>query len=125
MKIESSKITPEISFDTQLGNLEIIGRSIPENSVGFYSDLIQEIIEYSESPQPVTTVKIQLDYFNTTSSKSILEILKKVESIYKNGNQVKVLWYYDENDEDMIDAGEDYQAIVKVPFEIIQVEPHY
>jgi hypothetical protein len=125
MYIESSKITPQITFDVSRGLLEIIGRSIPENSVAFYSDLIQEIMDYSEAPKALTTVKIQLDYFNTTSSKSILEILKKIEGIFKNGNEVKVMWFYDENDEDMIDAGEDYQAIVKVPFEIIQVEPQF
>ena len=55
-------------------------------------------------------------------SKSILEIFKKFEAIHKNGNNVEITWYFDEDDEDMIDAGEDYQAIVKVPFNIVSTE---
>lgn len=120
MFLEKSKITPQINFNKEEGILEILGRSIPENSVGFYEPILSALIRYVETPAAKTTVTIQLDYFNTSSSKSILEILKKIELIAKKGFEVEVNWLFDEDDEDMIEAGEAYDAIVKVPFNIIQ-----
>tara|TARA_B110000211_G_C13908528_1_gene477217 strand:- start:507 stop:887 length:381 start_codon:yes stop_codon:yes gene_type:complete len=122
LQLEKTKRAPQVSFDPEKGSLEIIGRSIMENTVGFYSEILEAILFYAQKPCDLTTVKVHLDYFNTASSKSILEIFKKFEAIHKNGNNVEITWYFDEDDEDMIDAGEDYQAIVKVPFNIVSTE---
>jgi hypothetical protein len=67
-------------------------------------------------------VNIQLEYFNTSSSKCILDVFKKLENIHKGGNQLVINWYYEQDDEDMLEAGEDYQAIINVPFKMIQIE---
>lgn len=120
--IESTPKTPAINFDFENGLLEIRGRSIPENSIEFYRPIVESLEKYGSSPKPVTTVNIQLEYFNTSSSKCILDVLKKLESLHKNGNQLVINWYYERDDEDMLEAGEDYQAIINVPFKMIQVE---
>jgi tagatose-1,6-bisphosphate aldolase len=66
---------------------------------------------------------IQLEYFNTSSSKCLLDILKKLQIVSQNGgSKVKVVWYYEEDDEDMLEAGEDYQAIIRIPFEMTKIE---
>ena len=63
-----------------------------------------------------------MEYFNTSSSKCILDVFKKLESINKGGqSQVVINWHYEEDDEDMLEAGEDYQAIINVPFKMVQV----
>jgi len=63
-------------------------------------------------------LKVALEYFNTSSSKCLLDIFRKLEAINQSGrSNVKVSWVYDSDDEDMMEAGEDYQALVKVPFE--------
>jgi hypothetical protein len=51
-----------------------------------------------------------------------LDLFKKLESIHKGGKEVVINWYYEEDDEDMLEAGEDYQAIIKVPFKMIEIE---
>jgi hypothetical protein len=51
-----------------------------------------------------------------------LDVFKKLEAIHKNGNKITINWYYEQDDEDMLEAGEDYQAIISVPFKMIQVE---
>ncbi len=119
---EGSKKTPEINFDLSNGVLEIKGRSIPENSIEFYKPLTEAIEKYSTSAKPNTTVNIYLEYFNTSSSKCILDVFKKLESIHNGGSEVIINWNYEEEDEDMLEAGQDYQAIIKVPFKMIQVE---
>ena len=122
ISIEGTAKTPTISFDLSHGVLEIKGRSIPENSIEFYKPLIEALEKYASKPQSNTNVNIQLEYFNTSSSKCILDVFKKLEAIHKNGNEIVINWHYEEDDEDMLEAGEDYQAIINVPFKMIQIE---
>jgi len=65
---------------------------------------------------------MKLEYFNTSSSKCILDLLKRLEKINQAGSKVSVNWYFESEDEDMEEAGEDYQAIIKLPFKMIEVE---
>lgn len=122
IEIEGSPKTPEIKFNADSGVIEIKGRSIPENSIEFYKPMIDWLEEYATSPQSQTIVNIQLEYFNTSSSKCILDVFKKLEVISKNGNDVIINWYYEEDDEDMLEAGEDYQSIIRIPFKMIEIE---
>ena len=115
--------TPLISFKVDQGLLEISGRSIPENSIEFYQSVYSWIEEYSKQPKPLTTVKIQLEYFNTSSSKCVLDVFRKLETLQKSGkSEVKVMWMYEEEDEDMMEAGDDYKAIVNLQFQILKIE---
>ena len=120
--IEGTPKTPTINFDVEKGFLEIKGRSIPENSIEFYKPLVDWLEKYASKPKASTNVNIQLEYFNTSSSKCILDVFKKLEFIHKNGSEIVINWYYEQDDEDMLEAGEDYQAIINVPFKMIEVE---
>jgi hypothetical protein len=121
ISIEGTPKTPSVSFDANTGIIEIKGRSIPENSIEFYRPLVEWLEEYSKEPQKLTTVNIQLEYFNTSSSKCILDVFKKLETIKKARNEVIINWYYEEDDEDMLEAGEDYESIIRIPFKMIEV----
>ncbi len=119
---EGTPKTPYVRLDGEKGIIEIKGRSIPENSIEFYKPLIDWLEEYGSNVDSDTAVNVQLEYFNTSSSKCILDIFKKLESIYKKGQKVEVNWYYEEDDEDMFEAGEDYQSIINIPFKMIEME---
>lgn len=122
-EIDGTPKTPTILFDINGGVLDIKGRSIPENSIEFYKPLVDALDKYSVATKSATTVNIQLEYFNTSSSKCILDVFKKLESINKGGqSQVIINWHYEEDDEDMSEAGEDYQAIINVPFKMVMVQ---
>ena len=118
INIESTPKTPSVMFDSTQGLLVIKGRSIPENSVEFYRPMMEWLDLYSSTPTKKTNVNIQLEYFNTSSSKCILDIFKKLESIHKKGNEILINWFYEQDDEDMQEAGEDYQAIIQIPFKM-------
>jgi len=120
--IEGTKKTPDISFNAETGILEIEGRSIPENSIEFYKPMVDWLDDYAKSPNDKTVVNIKLEYFNTSSSKCILDVFKKLEDIYKAKKDVVINWHYEEDDEDMLEAGEDYQSILKIPFKMIEIE---
>jgi hypothetical protein len=121
ISIEGTAKTPTVKFDAQAGLLEIKGRSIPENSIEFYKPLVDWLDEYSKEPKELTKVNIQLEYFNTSSSKCILDVFKKLEHIHKNKDEVVINWYYEEDDEDMQEAGEDYESIIRIPFKMVEI----
>lgn len=120
--IEGTPKTPAVRFDSKQGIVEIKGRSIPENSTEFYKPMVDWLEQYALNPAPKSVVNINLEYFNTSSSKCILDIFKKLEAIHKAKNEVVVNWYYEEDDEDMLEAGEDYESIIRIPFKMIEVE---
>lgn len=120
--VEGTPKTPSVKLDSNEGVVEIRGRSIPENSVDFYKPIIDWLEQYSGNPANKTNVNIHLEYFNTSSSKCILDVFKKLEAIYKAKNEVVVNWFYEEDDEDMLEAGEDYESIVRIPFNMVEVE---
>lgn len=121
IQIEGTTKTPTVEFDQAGGTLTIKGRSIPENSIDFYKPLVDWLDSYAVHPQDKTVLNVQLEYFNTSSSKCILDVFKKLESIKNTGKDVQVKWHYEEDDEDMLEAGEDYDAIIDIDFEMVMV----
>jgi hypothetical protein len=116
--IEQTPKMPGILFDPDEGKLEIIGNSIPEDANSFYRPIAEAINEYFKSPKPLTKIKFDLEYFNSSSSKWFMNILKLVKTNLKTGVSVEIDWYYDENDEDMGDVISDYKAILQLPINI-------
>jgi hypothetical protein len=117
--IKGTLKTPAVNFDSSQGLLEIKGRSNPENSIEFYKPLVIWIEEYARNPGIKTILNVQLEYFNTSSSKCLLDIFKRLEGIHRANHDVLVNWYYEE-DESMLEAGEDYKFMTKVPFNMIE-----
>lgn len=119
IKIKGTDDTPSVILDAASNIFEIAGRSLPEDVAAFYSPIIEWLDKYIQSPNPKTNFNFKLVYFNTASSKLLLDILMKLEELHKTGKEVLVKWHYSEDDEDMKEAGEEYADIVDVPFEQI------
>ncbi|MDX2305014.1 MAG: DUF1987 domain-containing protein [Microscillaceae bacterium] len=122
IEISGTSKTPDVKFDASTGMLEISGRSIPENSYQFYEPLLSWLDNYSANPQELTVLTFKLDYFNTSSSMYILGILKKLEKLFLTEHKAEVKWYYDADDEDMLQTGEDLKQIVKLPIDMIEID---
>jgi hypothetical protein len=109
-----------MNLDPSTGIFEFRGKSIPENSIEFYKPFFSWLDEYSAAPAPKTEVNIQLDYFNTSSAKVLADIFKKFETLNQSGKtQVTINWRHNEEDDDMLEAGEDYKSISNLPFNLI------
>ena len=119
IKIQGSDDTPKIILDANTDNpiFEISGRSLPEDVVAFYEPILEWLDEYAQSPLEKTIFDFKLEYFNTASSKLLLDVLLKLEDMYDDGNDILVKWHFPDDDEDMEEAGEEYADIVEVPFE--------
>lgn len=117
IKIQGTEDTPRIILDADKELLEISGRSLPEDVTAFYEPVLNWLNEYAEKPNAKTIFNFKLTYFNTASSKLLLDILMKLEELHEKGHEVLIKWHYPEDDEDMEEAGEEYADIVDVPFE--------
>ena len=117
--MEGSDKTPSINLDVESGEMEFSGKSIPENSADLYEPVLEWIDKYIENPAENTTFVVKLEYFNTSSSKYLLEIFRKFEELFKTGKKVAVQWYYELEDEDMQESGDDFRDILKIPVELI------
>lgn len=120
--IDETPKTPGIILDTDNGTIEIKGRSIPENSLAFYQPVLEAMDEYANAPKDYTKMTIQLDYFSTSSSKCILDLFKKLENIIKKGKTAEIYWMYEDKDDNIRDAGADYETMIDVPFKILAIE---
>ncbi|MDA3891326.1 MAG: DUF1987 domain-containing protein [Salinivirgaceae bacterium] len=119
IKIVGTDDTPSVTMDVANEIFEISGRSLPEDVASFYEPILDWLERYSEEASGKTVFNFKLVYFNTASSKMLLDILLKLEEMYESGKEVLVRWHFPEDDEDMEEAGEEYADIVEVPFEQI------
>ncbi|TRX71213.1 DUF1987 domain-containing protein [Carboxylicivirga sp. M1479] len=119
INIAGTDDTPNVILDKDNNKFEISGRSLPEDVNMFYEPILEWIDAYSEAPADKTEFHFKLEYFNTASSKVILDILLKFEEIVENDNEVVIKWHYHEEEEDMLEAGEEYADIVEIPFDYI------
>ncbi len=118
--IDATDETPQVLLDSADGKFEFTGKSLPEDVAGFYNPILDWLDQYAESPNDSSNFVFKLDYFNTASSKLILDILLKLEEINEeDGKEVLITWYYDEDDEDMEEAGEEYSDMVDIEFKLI------
>jgi hypothetical protein len=113
LNLKGSEDTPSILLDKKNGIFEISGRSLPEDSAEFYKPVIEWINAYAAEANPTTEFAFKLEYFNTASSKLILDVLSALEEI----KGIKVVWYFHDDDEDMEEAGQEFSELVEISFE--------
>jgi hypothetical protein len=122
LRIEKSDDTPMVILDEEDNYFELSGKSMPEDVAGFYQPVLDWLNSYIEAPLSKTIFNIKLIYFNTESSKKIMDILLILEEIVAEGNDVVIRWHSLRSDEDMQEAGKEYEEIVGIPFEHILYE---
>ncbi len=118
LKIERTEDTPEVIFDSSSGNLLISGISFPDNIERFYTPILMWLEEYIANPQPKTEMVFKFEYFNTSSSKKIYDIILYLEKILDIGKEVKIKWMYAEDDDDIRSAGQRFSLMTQIPIEI-------
>ena len=121
-KIERTYKTPEVNLDPKAGVLKIHGRSIAEHPIEFYKPVMEWIEEYKSNAQPKTVVDMELEYFNTSSFRVLLTFFKNIAEIHTGDQEVEINWRFEEGDESVMEAGEQYQALVDIPFNLVEIE---
>jgi len=111
--------TPEVELRPSEGILKIEGRSIPEDPGEYYDIILQKLEDYYRNPQKVTRIDIKLEYINSGSSKYMLEMFRIVKRNFDNGNDCLVNWFYEEDDESILELGQHYRNTINIPFKMV------
>lgn len=110
--------TPHVFFDAATGRCLLEGESFLENTWEFYERLCNWLKEYTKTQRPIV-FDFKMIYFNTSSSKSILELLLFLKKYEEEGGNVQVNWYYPEDDDDILEEAEDFIEDTQLDIKII------
>ena len=113
LDIANTNETPGVVLDKSIAKFQVSGRSLSDNPAVFYKPIIDWLKVYTQAPNAITEFEFKFEYLNTESSKSVLDILTTLEGI----NGVSVIWYFNEEDEDMEEIGEELAELVQIPFQ--------
>ncbi len=121
LEIKATLKTPRVLVNFEEGIILLAGISIPEDPYAFYSPVNVEIDKYMESPLPKTILEFKLEYFNTSSTLVIRNLIRDL-SQSEAKTELYVKWYYEEYDEDMKEAGDEFRMLFhKLNFELVEV----
>ncbi len=123
--IEATKYTPEIFFDCEKHTLGIRGKSYPENTSVFYQPVFEWLEEYLENiGDQNITVNMELIYFNSSSSKVLMDFCDVLDEAGSDGKHITLNWIYEEDDEDALEFGEEFQEdLESVTFNLVEKAP--
>jgi hypothetical protein len=121
VSLESTKKTPNVLLDPS-GRIRIGGRSIPEDASKFYDNILNWVLDYCHTPSDSTVVDIELEYFNSGSAKFVMQILRELSELLAEGRDLKVNWYYEEGDDDILERGEYYSSLLDLEINFIETD---
>ena len=120
LKIQKKENTFGVILDKRNNKFLFEGRSIPENVKDFFYPILKWLKQYKKEPLEETVIEMDFEYFNTSTSVLILEVLYVLDEITDSGKSVKVVWYYINGDFEMQEAGEEYETMLNLPFEYVE-----
>ena len=120
--IQKTKKTPLINLNIKESLFQIKGPSFSEDIVDIYNPIIEWITESLPELENELICEMYFTVLNSASHKKIFQILIRLNSFLDNGKIIKVKWYYDEDDEDIMEMGEDLIELINVPIELIPVK---
>ncbi len=118
--IESTGKNPKVILDKDNNLFKFSGRSIQEDSDKFYNPILEWIREYVEDPNPITEVIFKLEYLNSSSTRRLLKLLLELIKVEKKGKKVKIVWYYEKDDEVIFERGEEIENIIGIEVKFIE-----
>ncbi|HEY4801902.1 MAG TPA: DUF1987 domain-containing protein [Paraburkholderia sp.] len=109
--IAATATSPEIDFHFDENVLSLRGESYPENAAAFYAPIIERLNVWLNACENVAiTVEVTLTYFNSSSTKMLFSVFDALDRAASSGNRVQVNWYRDEEDETILEFGEELQT---------------
>ena len=120
LKIQHTKNSPEILLDPA-GTIRIKGRSIHENAAEFFEPVDDWITNYVKDPADLTTVNINLEYFNSASARIFISLFQKITFVALKDKKFLFNWYFEEGDEDILERGEYFATVLDIPINFIKI----
>jgi hypothetical protein len=120
LNLQPTDDTPNVSFNYNNSSFEISGRSLPEDSISFYTPVIEWLKNYVLSPSEESNFVFHFEYVSTSSTKQIMKLIIMIDELTKT-NKTNVYWKYDKDDDDMLQTGKRLQKLTTVDFKYVEV----
>ena len=117
--ISPSKSTLGINFDVDSGILDMNGSSYPENAMEFFQPLYDWLKAYLDTKPHEIVLNLKINYLNTSSTKCVLDLMEILDNYYTDNSNIKIHWFYEEDDEDILELGQDIGDDLKLPIKLI------
>ncbi len=118
IKLRETEDLPLVILDAENEIFRVTGRVLPEDGNVFFEPILKWIASYVEKPNKSTEFFFQLDYYNSSTARMLAKMIAELEHILTTGNDVKVIWLYNEDDEVIEERGEELKSISDLPFEM-------
>lgn len=118
LQLQATSTTPRVSLPSEGNEAWIEGNCYPENAFSFFEPILSWLRNYRADGGKKMRLNVKLDYFNTSSSKCLLDLFQILQEANAEGASFSVCWLYCEDDPDMRENGEEFAQDLKLPFEI-------
>jgi hypothetical protein len=124
LEIRSTPTTLGIILDPVTHQLFFSGISYPTNPITFFQPVLEWVETYlQESTNHKITINLHMSYFNTSSSTFLFRIMEMFDSSNKKYGNVKVLWHYEDEEDDVLDAWKSLLYDLDLSFDLVKIDP--
>jgi hypothetical protein len=121
LAIKETVFTPSVKILGEEHRIVISGQSRLEDPTSFYEELVKIFDTTIDEIKTHVSIDFQLNYMNSSSSKWLFHILKGIQNKYNGKKLITVNWFYDSDDESMLEAGEVFQSLLNLPFNTVEI----
>lgn len=121
LHIERTEKTPEIDLNPE-GIITIRGRGLVLTGSYTYDCALNWIDEYISYPAEITYVNLSFEYLNSFTTALIVTMLKTLVQVDRQSKKLVVTWYYEQDDEDIVERGEFLSSSLNIPFIFIKTK---
>ena len=118
--IKETAFTPSVRIISDEHRIVISGKSKLEDPAPFYEKLIVVLDENISEFKTHASIDFILHYLNSNSSKWLFHILKGIQMRFHGKKIITINWYFDEDDDSMLEAGEVFQSLLSLPFNLLE-----
>lgn len=117
-----TQVSPYVLIDPIKLCLILKGRSCPENPQKFYNEVFGALKQQLGKAEPNFIANINLEYYNTSTAKCLFGLFDELNFASDHGKSITVNWFYEKEDEDMLESGEDFSDMSDLEFNFIPIE---
>lgn len=120
--IEATTSSPLVELNPDAGKIRLVGESYPENALEFYRPILTWVDQFLQRDARPLSLDLHLTYLNTSSIKSLMDLLDALEEAFREGREIQLDWRYDEENERALELAEEFKEDLSLPFNLVPVK---
>ena len=120
LELPLTESTPYVLIDEEAGYIRFKGECYAENTIEFFKKTTDWLTGYLASDFKSLIFDVELEYFNSSSSKLLYNMLKSMDTRAQHGKDVTINWYVVDGNDIILESGEDFKdELTNLNFNII------